>query len=467
MKSFFDDLSAHGDLTAVVTPHAEGVSYRKLAADADQMKEILCSRSLIFCFCQNNLESLVGYLGALRARAVPVLIDHNIHPELFQKLLLAYRPYYLWLPLNTSLAPAGCTCVHVYDNYMLMKTPFTEAIQLHRDLAQLMTTSGSTGSPKLVRQSYLNINHNANAIAQYLSITAGDRPITTLPMSYTYGLSIIASHLLKGCTLILNSYTLMEKAFWETLKTQSATTFGGVPYTYEMLKKLRFMKMELPSLKTITLAGGKLRANLVEEFASICELKKINFVVMYGQTEATARMSYLPSKYARSKPDSIGVAIPEGAFWLEDDRGQKITSHDEVGELVYKGANVSMGYALSYSDLCKTDHNQGVLRTGDMAKRDVDGFYYIVGRRARFLKLFGKRVNMDEVEQLLLSEGYECACAGEDELMKIFVTGNANPEIVKKFIVERTGIAATAFSVTQLDTIPRNVAGKILYANLE
>ena len=296
MKSFFDDLNAHGDLTAVVTPYAEGISYRKLAADADQMKEVLCSRSLIFCFCQNNLESLVGYLGALRARSVPVLIDHNIHPELFQQLLLAYHPHYLWLPLNTALAPAGCTCVHVYGKYMLMETPFIEAIPLHRDLAQLMTTSGSTGSPKLVRQSYLNINHNATTIAQYLSITTGDRPITTLPMSYTYGLSIIASHLLKGCTLILNSYTLMEKAFWETLKTQSATTFGGVPYTYEMLKKLRFMKMELPSLKTVTLAGGKLRANLVEEFASICELKKINFVVMYGQTEATARMSYLPSQ---------------------------------------------------------------------------------------------------------------------------------------------------------------------------
>ena len=467
MKSFFDDLNAHGDLTAVVTPYAEGISYRKLAADADQMKEVLCSRSLIFCFCQNNLESLVGYLGALRARSVPVLIDHNIHPELFQQLLLAYHPHYLWLPLNTALAPAGCTCVHVYGKYMLMETPFIEAIPLHRDLAQLMTTSGSTGSPKLVRQSYLNINHNATTIAQYLSITTGDRPITTLPMSYTYGLSIIASHLLKGCTLILNSYTLMEKAFWETLKTQSATTFGGVPYTYEMLKKLRFMKMELPSLKTVTLAGGKLRANLVEEFASICELKKINFVVMYGQTEATARMSYLPSQYAKCKPDSIGVAIPEGEFWLEDDRGQKITSHDVVGELVYKGANVSMGYALSYSDLGKADHNQGVLLTGDMAKRDADGFYYIVGRKTRFLKLFGKRVNMDDVEQLLLREGYECVCAGKDELMKIFVTGNANLDIVKRFIVERTGIAASAFNVTQLDTIPRNEAGKILYANLE
>jgi acyl-coenzyme A synthetase/AMP-(fatty) acid ligase len=466
MTNFYDDIDAFGDATAIITQDAESVSYRELARAADALKDQLDKRCLVFCVCQNNLESIAGYVGMLRARAVPTLIGQDIHPELFLQLMLTYRPQYVWVPADNAFALEGCLRVHTYGNYVLLKTSCLVDYQLHDDLAQLLTTSGSTGSQKLVRQSYRNIDHNTASIAQYLGICRDDRPITTLPMSYTYGLSIINSHLLKGCSIILNNYTLMEKAFWELLKTQGATTFGGVPYVYEMLKKLRFSRMDLPSLRTITQAGGKLRAELVEEFATVCETKGINFVVMYGQTEATARMSYLPSAYAQSKPGSIGVAIPGGRFWLEDASGQVIDDHDVVGELVYQGANVSMGYASSCADLGKGDENLGVLRTGDMAKRDQDGFYYIVGRKTRFLKLFGKRVNLDEVEQLLMCAGYDCACAGEDDKLKVYLAGEESPQAVKSFITERTGIIPLGYNVILVDAIPRNEAGKILYATL-
>ena len=195
--------------------------------------------------------------------------------------------------------------------------------------------------------------------------------------------------------------SLIDKAFWVLLKTKEATTFGGVPYVYEMLKKLRFPRMDLPNLKILTQAGGKLSRELSEEFATICEQKGIRFLVMYGQAEAAPRMSYLPSEYAISKAGSIGIAIPGGEFWLVDDNGNVIPDSDTVGELIYKGDNVTMGYAASCEDLCKGDENGGVLKTGDMAKQDADGFYYIVGRKKRFLKLFGNRVNLDEVEQLI------------------------------------------------------------------
>jgi long-chain acyl-CoA synthetase len=288
-----------------------------------------------------------------------------------------------------------------------------------------------------------------------------------LPMSYTYGLSIINSHLLKGCSIILTKKTLMDKAFWGLLKTKEATTFGGVPYVYEMLKKLRFSRMELPSLKILTQAGGKMDPDLTREFATICEQKGIRFFIMYGQTEATARMSYLPSEYAISKAGSIGSAIPGGKFWLEDDSGNIIAGSDTIGELVYKGDNVTMGYAASCRDLCKGDENGGILRTGDMAKRDADGFYYIVGRKKRFLKLFGNRVNLDEVEQLIKGLGFSCVCAGEDDHLRIYTSDIENQAAIKNFVSERTGIHSSGFDVLYIESIPRNEAGKVIYSALK
>ena len=338
---------------------------------------------------------------------------------------------------------------------------------LHEDIALLLTTSGSTGSAKMVRQSYKNIDSNAAAIAQYLDIRQTDRPITTLPMSYTYGLSIINSHFLRGCSTIMTRKTLMEKGFWGILKTEAASTFGGVPYVYEMLKKLRFARMDLPSLRILTQAGGKLNSDLAKEFATICADKGIRFFVMYGQTEATARMSYLPCEYAVTKAGSMGIPIPGGQFWLETEDGNVIMDHEIVGELVYRGDNVAMGYAESCMDLCKGDESGGVLKTGDYAKRDADGFYYIVGRKKRFLKLFGNRVNLDEVEDLVTGLGYSCACTGADDRLRIFTTNKESLTHIKSFASNAMDIPPSGLEVIHIARIPRSEAGKILYSELK
>jgi long-chain acyl-CoA synthetase len=147
--------------------------------------------------------------------------------------------------------------------YVLVRLEEKLSFPLHDELALLFTTSGSTGSPKLVRISYENINSNAEAIAEYLSLSENERPITVLPMNYSYGLSIINSHLVKGATILLTARSIMEKEFWAFLKKEKATSFSGVPYTYEMLYKLRFFRMELPFLRTLTQAGGKLNEDLM------------------------------------------------------------------------------------------------------------------------------------------------------------------------------------------------------------
>lgn len=463
--NFFDDLSQYGDSVAFLTENGELITYAKLLQDADKIAENAESRSLVLCVCQNSIEAVTGYIGFLRARIVPLLVGSSLNPALFHKLLQLYQPHYIWMPDQLYGADLGAK-IHRLGQYVLLKTHHSIDYTLNKDLALLLTTSGSTGSPKLVRLSYKNIISNARAIASYLNITDKDKPITTLPMNYTYGLSILHSHLLKGATVILTMRGLMDKVFWNLLRDHEATTFGGVPYTYEMLDKLRFERMNLPSLRILTQAGGKLAQELARKTAMKCNDKGITFITMYGQTEATARMSYLPGDYSIEKAGSIGFPIPGGQFWLRDGDGHFISTPNVAGELVYEGENVSMGYALSCYDLYKGDENQGILRTGDIAQRDPEGFYYIVGRMNRYIKMFGVRVNIDEIEALLKTAGYNCVCTGEDDSLRVYTTEQEKQDDIRKFIASVTNFNPLGFKVLHIDAIPYNEAGKIIYSAL-
>lgn len=467
--NFYDNLKKCPSQVAIISEHIDAISYQDLLIAADNLGVHIKRRALVFVVCKNCFESVVGYIGLLRVRAVLVLVDYSINPSFFSNLLATYHPEYVYLPTEFASLNLEYLEIYAFGNYRLLKTNYAIDYALHDDLALLLTTSGSTGSPKLVRQSYKNIESNAEAIAQYLEIAESDRPITTMPMSYTYGLSIINSHLLRGATLVLTETTLMERKFWEIMETHKITNFGGVPYIYEMLKKLRFARMDLSHLRYITQAGGKLNSQLVVEFVEICANKEIEFYVMYGQTEATARMAYLPWEQARVKADSIGIAIPGGKFWLEDEFSQVIIDNDVVGELVYQGDNVTLGYAEDRFALGKGDENRGVLHTGDLAKRDSDGFYYIIGRKNRFLKMFGNRVNLNEVEQIIKAAGYDCACAGIDDCLKIYINKAQERDIdrLKRNIAELMGINQAGISIIAIAEIPRNAAGKVLYSILE
>ena len=467
--AFYDNLSSYANHTAAIADDGSRISYSELDRFADELYEKIKRRCLVFFLCENSPGSLVGYISCLKHKVVPLLLAKNLNPELLGGLIDLYTPEFLYLPAEMAEGFMDCEKVHTGLGYTLLRTKFPGRYPLFPELALLLTTSGSTGSPKLVRQSYGNISSNAAAIAQYLELTEAERPITTLTMSYTYGLSIINSHLQVGATLLLASKTLFEKEFWDFFKAQGATSLSGVPYTYEILKKLRFFRMDLPTLRTMTQAGGKLTKELTHETAEFAASRNIRFFVMYGQTEATARMGYLAPQYALSKCGSMGVAIPGGRFSLVDDRGQLITEPDTVGELVYRGANVALGYAECGEDLAKGDEFGGVLVTGDMAMRDEDGFYYITGRKKRFLKIFGNRVNLDETEQMIKAHfgGLDCACAGRDDQMTIFITDAEFGKDVQDFLAQKTGLNSVAFVPKSIARIPKNEAGKTLYMELE
>lgn len=468
MQNFYDGIEQYGENTAVITADGEAIPYSRFCREADEIAQGVKARNVVFLLCTNTREAITGYIGFLRKKAVPVMINETLDEALLLRLMELYQPAYLYgkkekLDLLLKEGEERVSCFEGYGLAALKHTSYA----VNEELGLLLTTSGSTGSPKLVRQSYKNITANADSIAEYLDIRPSDRAIMTLPMSYTYGLSIINSHLLKGACIIMNDYTLMDKAFWQLLKEKKATTFGGVPYVYDMLKKLRFDRMELPDLRYITQAGGKLSKEMAEEFNEICRSRGMKLIVMYGQTEATARMSYLPWERAVEKAGSIGTAIPGGSFELWDVNEDVIQDAEVVGELVYHGENVTLGYAQSYQDLIKGDERKGTLVTGDMAKRDADGFYYIVGRKKRFLKIFGSRINLDELEGMLKKEGYECACAGKDDELKIFTTELGKEKEIRDFAAGITHLSIAAFHVIPIEKIPRNEAGKVLYSALE
>jgi len=463
----FDQLvDKYSENYALITDKGEKVKYADLDILTAQLIADIGKRSLVFCLCDNNVESLSGYFSFIKNDIVPLMLDSTVDSNLLQGLIEKYHPEYIWSPTDKINQFYNSNVIFSFENYSLIRIKGNAFPCLNDDLALLLTTSGSTGSPKLVRISYDNLEANANSIAEYLSIDKNERPITALPMSYTFGLSIINSHLIKGAAILLTSKSLMEKKFWTFLKEEKATSLSGVPYTFEMLKKLRFFNMNLEHLKTMTQAGGKMNDELNHKFSEFCNKSGINFFVMYGQTEATARMSYLPAKYSLSKLGSMGIAIPGGRFYLVDDNGETIVENEAVGELVYEGKNVSMGYAISREDLIRGDENNRVLITGDLAKRDAEGFYYIVGRKKRFIKLFGNRINLDETERLIKNITANVACTGLDDKMVIYITDEELISKVKSFIVEKTKINQKAFKVALIDLIPINSSGKTIYSEL-
>lgn len=460
----------YGKSIAAVEEDGKSISYAQLYYEASRVYEHMNKRCMVFSLCTNSIGSLIGYVSFQEFSVVPLLLQAKLDTQLYQYLLETYQPEYIWSPVDNVEKIKDSIKVYESFDYGLYRTKYAGPV-IYSELALLLTTSGSTGSPKLVRQSYNNLLANTKAIVEYLGITDKERPITTLPMNYTYGLSIINTHLHVGAEILLTDRGVIEKQFWNFFKDYEATSIAGVPYTYEMLNRLRFFNMNLPSLRTMTQAGGKLLPALHKRFAEYALENNKKFIVMYGQTEATARMAYLPSEKSLEKYGSMGIAIPGGKFELWDLNKKVINQANVAGELVYSGDNVTLGYAESADDLCKGDERGGILPTGDVAECDADGFYFIVGRLKRFLKIFGNRVNLDEVERLIKTEFQitDCACTGVDDQMEIYVANisESKKTAIKRYISEKTGLNSSAFTVECIGSIPKNDSGKILYSKLE
>ena len=417
-------------------------------------------QQLIILCADNDIFSISIYLKAIKSRTPIMMLSNDIDPSELNKILDNFKPSSLIVNQNICI-DAPYQHKKVYENYNIFSyLPNVDASSLiNKNLALLLPTSGSTGLAKFVRISHNNILSNSSSIIKYLKIDASDITITTLPMSYSFGLSIINTYYNAGATLIITNNSIVSREFWTIMKNIDITSISGVPYIFELLNKFGFFKKSYPNLKTITQAGGRLKNDLKEKINNYSSLNKINFFVMYGQTEATARISYVPPTKLASKIDSIGIAIPNTKLDIDN-------KDSKEGELIFEGENVSMGYALDHKDLLKGDSNNGMLKTGDIGYKDADGYFYITGRKSRFIKINGIRLSLDDAEKLIENEfeDLDVICAGCDDNLVVKYEGKNNlNDDINNFVCKKIKIHHKYLKVTKINKISRNSSGKKIY----
>lgn len=451
---------------ALVDNEGNRITYGQLTDLVVSIGEKIEERSLIFNLCKNTVGSMIGYLGFVEHGSVPVTLNAKIDDKLLLNLLKIYTPAYIWTPVEEEYRFNYEKIFEMYG-YVLLKTgnkpyPMNEKLQL------CMTTSGSTGSPKLVRYKKGNLEANAKNVAIAFGWTKKERAICDLGMQYTMGLNVINTHLYVGATVLLTTYNILSPEFWEYIKKERGTNFTGVPFSYDIFYRLHFEQMDLPDLHTLSQGGGKLTEKRFSQLAEYAQKTGKRFIASFGTTETSARMACLPADLATVKIGSIGRAIPEGELFLIDENGKILTDPVAEGEMCYKGPNVTMGYAVCKEDLMKDDEFNGIYHTGDLARRDEDGCYYVTGRLSRFLKLLSYRVSLDQSERLIQQEfNIECACAGTDQRMNIYITDGSKKSEVVEFISVKTGLFKNLFKVFVVPEILRNESGKVRYKEMD
>jgi acyl-coenzyme A synthetase/AMP-(fatty) acid ligase len=414
----FEKINQFAERIAVLDSTGTEITYKDLLEKSNEFVEKMPDGSLAFLLCDNDFESIYFYIGMLNRGIVPLLLAHDTTKEKLTRLLTEFEPNFIVGKSEHIRSEFSGEFFAEYGTYSVLKMK-SPHIELHSELSLLLTTSGSTGNPSLVCLSNENLMENAKSIIEGLGILQTDRAITTLPMNYSYGLSIINTHLISGATILLNTKSVADKNFWDIVSELQPTSMGGVPYTYEILTRFKPEFFASKSIRRFTQAGGKLNYELVEKMIRYCDEMNGEFFVMYGQTEATARMSIAEMGDLRVNPSTVGRPILGTSFEIKDEYNKVISQPGESGELIFRGRNVSLGIAEKSSDLRTGNSNQGELRTGDIAHFDENGLYYIDGRIKRFAKLFGHRINLEDIESFLLAKGIECVAFSSDESVVI------------------------------------------------
>ena len=446
-----------GDAPALILPDGNVLSYAALARRADELAAALpagrSGRSFGFLLIGPELEPIARYLGCLRSRRhVPLLLNGGMPMHALERLLAHFRPDWVAGP-PPGWHPDG----YLVDGGVLVATG--GGTPPHPDLALLLATSGSTGAPKLARLSHAALAANASSIVDYLGLSSADRAITSLPLAYSFGMSILNSHLAAGGSLALTSVSMLAGGFWDIARERCVTSLSGVPSGFDIMRRARLETRGLGRLHTLTQAGGRLGPALAAHFDALCRAQGWRFFVMYGQTEAAPRMSYVPPDRLHGKIGSVGVAVPGGSFAIDP----------ATDELIYRGPNVMMGYAGSRDDLARGDDQQGVLRTGDLAEFDADGYAFITGRLSRFVKLAGGRVSLDAVEAALAERsGGAVAATGRDDELRLWLTPHvaAVDADIKLMLHEMFGIFAGHVRINRIAELPLQASGKLDYAGL-
>lgn len=460
---FLSDTRAILHRIAIENEDGKNYTYGELEDLSLEYGTKIPTRSLVLILSDYSIETVAFYYCQMTNHVVPILIDKNLDEELLSRIIMNYEPGFIWCSQNNSNKVQKFIVKKIFQRgeYIVFQTPFL-GVKMHPDLALLLTTSGSTGSLKMVRLSYDNLREEGRGLGEILDIREDDKGISTMPMFFSYGLSTLHIHWMVGACMYVTEASMLNVDFWKLFKKAKITNFAGVPYTYDILKQIDFLDQQYDSIRFMTQGGGKLSDERQKEFGSGLREKNIKLYILYGQTESMGGITALSHEKILDKLGSVGTAIPG----MDID----VIGSDEmgIGEIVCKGKCVCMGYSSDKFDLMRGNDNAGYLNTGDEGIIDDEGDIFIKGRKSRFVKVLGVRISLDELESILsLYLGVaRIACRGVDNDIRIYHLKDCKEQEILKFCNKKLSIPKKMIKCKLIDEFPYTATGKIKYTDL-
>ena len=441
---FFENTSQFEELFLV---GSESISFKELYNSslnlAIKIRSEIGEKKNILLLSVNNRFFLQSYLAILKSGNVCIPLDPGIEITNFTFIVEKTKPALVFLTRDIlrKLPLGSLKCIFpemISVENQALSAFGDESIINENDCAEIIFTSGSTGKPKGVMLSHKNLIANTTSILSYLNLASDDRMLVVLPFYYCYGLSLLHTHLRIGGSIVLNNSFIFLGKVIQNLLEYHCTGFAGVPSHFQVLirKSDSFKKTAFPALRYVTQAGGGLATSIIDEFLE--SFPKISFYVMYGQTEATARLSYLPPEKYYEKKGSIGKGIPGVELMVVNESGE-IIKPGVVGEIIAQGDSIMLGYYPNAK--CTKNLRNGWLYTGDLGIMDEDGYIFLKARKKEFIKVNGKRISPREIEEVILQlhEVIDCKIeAAYDEFIgeAIKATLNLNTQHLEKEILE-------------------------------
>lgn len=456
-RTIVRDEVLQSDLIAIADDKGNRITYRELVKEAEELSRYMDERSLVFILCDHQMETAKFIYEILYLNRVPLLLSDDMGMEFIHNLIAVYKPQYIYCRRDHEIGNEYYREAEL-DKHIVLKTG-KERYKIHPDVALLLSTSGTTGSPKLVKLSYDNLYHNAENVCSLMEIHSGQRGITPLSISYVYGLTFCLWHWHCGATLLMTEESVLSNKFREFYEREKAENFAGTPYIYQMLLRIHFWDSEkIKNLHWAMSSGSQMPE---KDQINMVSLMKEKFWIMYGQTECTGVIAGMNYNEENVKLSSVGRVFDT----------VKIEIDEKECELVLKSVCISMGYAQNEKELAEGNINQGTLHTGDVAHIDNEGCIYLLGRLTRYVKILGKRVSLDGIEGYLNNKypDAEFACIGRDDELSVFHT-KPKEDMEKKIKVlldSNMKIPKKYISCFYLEEIPRYCTGKIMYISLE
>lgn len=428
-------------------------------------------KRLVFVFVASGPATIVSTLGAASSGHAIALVDSALAEPKLVALIDEFRPEYVLCADVNNLAwllQRGYGAPSALDEgiFLFERTlPGASEAEIDPTLFLLLATSGTTGVPRFVRLSRAAVLANAVDIAEALNISSNSVGVAHLPIHYSFGWSVVASHLVKGAGVVTIAEFLMSKTFWPSIAEAGGTHFPGVPFHYTVMSRLG-LNLIPDCVTTFTQAGGALDIATQTKMHDFAVSRGASFFVMYGQTEASPRMTTLPHTAFAKKAGSVGLPLASGRIGIERD-GVPVGA-GEVGDVVYTGPNVMLGYAERRDDLGKIDEMRSRLETGDVGYVDDEGFLFLTGRTKRFAKIAGLRLGLDQMEREFASAGAVACLDGGDKILVYYDTAAevALKDRVRALAIEYK-IPSSSFALKRISSIPHKSSGKVDYGQLK